>query len=679
MASKDDDRDRLVELGFQPDECRKALDACSGDFDAALDWLVSYSSTTPTSSSGTSKTGAHREEEPEDSAPVSVEGDEDEDDYSHGSSKKKPKSTATAKPKPKKVLHSAAADPAHNWVCSACTFENQPTNTACEMCGSTPDEKKSSHESYSSSPTFTASSAAKSTKPAVDSTKTHSTKSKVVPVSSPSHLESSTSSSLASESQSHTDVVTTVPLTKKKSTAASAGGVSTSKNSAASSSLSASRRPGGPAPTSTNLGDITSFFSASSKSSASRQLPSSFSSGHPYVPAKRGPPHPPAAKPLLQPKRRRVGGVTDEEIANIAVADDSAPPELHPQLSRLAAFFLSPASCTDKEAPIQQFPKMRDSAIVDIVRRCVPNVDEIYDRTQSVPVVNLVKSTYKTGLPAYSSQPAVHAHLLQAMQFIFGVCEKLPEKPCQRHISKLVDAFTSCQAEQMRVIDSIFGELSGRDKGLRDQVISLVDGQKQRVLDEITNLLHPKAWRTSDENPAEQVPHIQSAYKAGFGASLGIRGAASASVDHNAPHLSPEDIRIGEELFRKRFSVAELARTVVDDVNQQSADADRVIDRAQLMKWAGDPAQNGGFDGNTIFYDEDNAKDYPGGDSKPNKENEYQPFLSVKVAVDLLSHLFASDLEPHKHNNVTGTGDENDPENDDDSGTSTTTSASGKS
>lgn len=34
-------------------------------------------------------------------------------------------------------------------------------------------------------------------------------------------------------------------------------------------------------------------------------------------------------------------------------------------------------------------------------------------------------------------------------------------------MGRLVDAYTACQAEQGRVIDALYGILSGRDKGLK--------------------------------------------------------------------------------------------------------------------------------------------------------------------------------------------------------------------
>lgn len=41
--------------------------------------------------------------------------------------------------------------------------------------------------------------------------------------------------------------------------------------------------------------------------------------------------------------------------------------------------------------------------------------------------------------------------------------------------------------------------------GLREQILSLVDDQKQRVLDQVSNILNPDAWHTGDDNPIQQV------------------------------------------------------------------------------------------------------------------------------------------------------------------------------
>jgi len=75
----------------------------------------------------------------------------------------------------------------------------------------------------------------------------------------------------------------------------------------------------------------------------------------------------------------------------------------------------------------------------------------------------------------------------------------------------------------------------------------------------------------------------------------------------------------------------------VNDVNQQDAEAERLINRELMAKWASEMSESCGFDSHDIFYDEERAKDYEGA---PKEENKYHVFLNKKVALEVLVHLF---------------------------------------
>ena len=74
-------------------------------------------------------------------------------------------------------------------------------------------------------------------------------------------------------------------------------------------------------------------------------------------------------------------------------------------------------------------------------------------------------------------------------------------------------------------------------------------------------------------------------------------------------------------------------------MNQQNAEDDRLISRDDLLRWAGDETVNHGFDKFSIFYDESvDPAEY--NDAKPSEENEYQPFLTRGVALDIFNKIF---------------------------------------
>eukprot|EP00727_Mastigamoeba_balamuthi_P007163 m51a1_g3067 hypothetical protein (810) ;mRNA; f:3985-7594 len=284
-------------------------------------------------------------------------------------------------------------------------------------------------------------------------------------------------------------------------------------------------------------------------------------------------------------------------------------------------------------------PVLGDAEVLRLLRESVPGVDAMLDRLQQNPVPALVLSTYHAGLPMYQRTPAIREHTVRAMRYIFHAAGALEAAVRRRHLQRVADCFTACQAEQARVIDAVYGALSGRDRGLREQVLALVDEQKQRVFDQVANLLNPAAWRQGDGVPQMQLPHIQTSYKIAVGAELGLRGVEGAAADHCAFAVGGEERRRIVELFTKLFSVAELVQTLVDDVNQQSPTADRLVDRDALCKWASSEAVvAAGFVPHSLYYDEERKDEF--GDAKPEEANQYQPFLSKAVALRILCLLF---------------------------------------
>jgi len=79
--------------------------------------------------------------------------------------------------------------------------------------------------------------------------------------------------------------------------------------------------------------------------------------------------------------------------------------------------------------------------------------------------------------------------------------------------------------------------------------------------------------------------------------------------------------------------------TFIADINQQNDNAERLINRDSLTKWAGEEKANG-FDSHSIFYDENQPELWHTDLGKPETKNIYQPFLSHSVALTTLHHMF---------------------------------------
>lgn len=92
--------------------------------------------------------------------------------------------------------------------------------------------------------------------------------------------------------------------------------------------------------------------------------------------------------------------------------------------------------------------------------------------------------------------------------------------------------------------------------------------------------------------------------------------------------------------MREAFTIHDVAEAIMVDVNQQDPEAQRVVDRDSLAKWASSVPS---FNAHSIYYDETHPKAYK--DAKPRPENRYQPFLSLDVAYTILLRAFHEQLQ----------------------------------
>jgi hypothetical protein len=288
---------------------------------------------------------------------------------------------------------------------------------------------------------------------------------------------------------------------------------------------------------------------------------------------------------------------------------------------------------------------LSDKQVIALFRRHVKDFDSMMDRRSEQRISALITSTYNNGLPLYNSLPAIKLHMRDALRAICHMCDgQVPDETARKQLARIADAFRACQAEQGRVIDAVYGALNGRERSLLEQVLSIVHEQHERVLEQVVNHLHPDAWKVSDANPAKQIPHLLSSYRVGIGRVFGIRGVDAAAADYCATALSELECALARQCYRRLFSIRDLIATVVADINQQAADAERYIDRDTLTRWVSDPDENSmGFDAHSIYYDDENKSAY---DGEPADENMYQPFVNRHVVLHLLLHLFKAKHQP---------------------------------
>merc|ERR1719460_119030 len=312
---------------------------------------------------------------------------------------------------------------------------------------------------------------------------------------------------------------------------------------------------------------------------------------------------------------------------------------------------LSPAVSTEQvqqnipKAPIKNPSREEVEAMLS---HYVPSISTMKGRRGRLKVIDLILHTATKGLPSFKGDPTLTNHIKSSLLCIINTCivhiaSKNPDKTTTSShkmiIEQLVDAFQACQAVQARVIDTLFGIVSCRDKTLADQILVIVDAQKQKTLNMLVNQVFKKAWTASDKTPQLQVPHLQNGMRQAFGARFGLAGVRAANIDASANKQVATKLKdMVTKLYEKEFSVDELASALVNDVNRADDASSRIINRDDLAKWAGSPlATDKEFVSHSIFYDEDHKDRYAG---EPVKDQEYQPFLSLDVAMDILYTAF---------------------------------------
>ena len=115
------------------------------------------------------------------------------------------------------------------------------------------------------------------------------------------------------------------------------------------------------------------------------------------------------------------------------------------------------------------------------------------------------------------------------------------------------------------------------------------------------------------------------------------------------PSNNAQLVTLLTDSLREDLDIREWMQTLLADINNQQEDAERMIDRSCIFKWAttnmGDPGTvndinktwGRGVTKHDIFYQED--RDYEYLELKPNEpldENKYEPFLSPVVLASML-------------------------------------------
>merc|ERR1712065_123465 len=91
-------------------------------------------------------------------------------------------------------------------------------------------------------------------------------------------------------------------------------------------------------------------------------------------------------------------------------------------------------------------------------------------------------------------------------------------------------------------------------------------------------------------------------------------------------------------MLKKHLKLDLTMNYLLADINNQSENADRLIDADCIFKWVQENlSQEEAYE---VFYDEDRAADYEGQEpDKPKEENFSKSFLSMKLLVKILTKM----------------------------------------
>jgi len=320
---------------------------------------------------------------------------------------------------------------------------------------------------------------------------------------------------------------------------------------------------------------------------------------------------------------------------------------------------LSPAVSTElagQDIPKDPLKRPSREEVLTMLKLYVPDIAKMKGRRGRLKVVDLIMNTVVKGLPTFKGDLTLTNHIKSSLLFILHTCimhststnpDKATTSSHKMIIDQLVDAFQACQAVQARVIDTLYGIISCRDKSLADQLLVIVDAQKQLALNKLVNQVFKNAWTASDKTPQLQVPHLQNGMRRAFGERFGLTGVRAAKIDASANKQVATKLKEQvTKLYERFFFIEEVVTAFINDVNAADSESSRIINRDDLAKWAGSPiAKDRKFEPFSIYYDEEVKDRYSG---PPAKEQEYQPYLNEDVALDILYTVFVMDDKTQK-------------------------------
>lgn len=302
----------------------------------------------------------------------------------------------------------------------------------------------------------------------------------------------------------------------------------------------------------------------------------------------------------------------------------------------------------ERKAPSVKVKDLR-SKIPSIMKASVKGVAKMRSFTRdSRPVIDIIGGIYQKGLFTLGGPTSgINKQVIPAIRYIFHAANEMKPKDINRvaMLRKLAEAVQDCQQVQAREILRIFGDLTNQNQTFESQIQYLLLKQKEETLDRFISQFH----KDCDEDhtkvkPAQQRAHLKSAYLDMLGDQFGLEAVEAARGDRFLNDVRKEldngvwggvSVSAIFLMLRKQLSIELFIQYILADINNQSDNADRLLDRDCIFKWVEKNMSTD--DAHLVFWDEDRVKEFEGQDpNKPADKNKFNPFLSQKFLLRIL-------------------------------------------
>lgn len=297
----------------------------------------------------------------------------------------------------------------------------------------------------------------------------------------------------------------------------------------------------------------------------------------------------------------------------------------------------------------EKFKKLSTNMLNRLMVESVPGVKKMISTTRNaIPVMDMLCQIYETGLFTLGGpSSAVNQQVIPGLHYVFHVCSGLDAgHPKRKYLMRtLTDAMNDCQQVQAREILRLYGDLTNQNQTFENQLQYFLLKQKEEALERFIGRYHKDCDQPHTVvKPWQQRAHLKSGYIDMLGYQLGFEAVEAAKSDRFLADVHKEilkgvwgdvDKSIIFKMLCKELSVEKLIMGLISDINNQSEQADRLINRDVIFKWAKDKLTL--EEAHKVFWNSDNQAEYNGlNPDRPTEANQFQPFLSIPFLTEIL-------------------------------------------